>query len=82
MREATPTFTSEDEQNAIAQNQFSTSIRGMRATGSTVGIRQLFAQTNIFIGDVGGRFSGKWFLSSVRHILDGQGYRSEFECRR
>ena len=82
VREATPTFLTEDDQRALSQNQFSTSLRGMRASGSTVGIRQLVAQTNIEIGDVGGRFSGTWFLSQVRHILDGQGYRSEFECRR
>lgn len=82
VREATPTFITEAQQAAQAQNQFSTSLRGMRASGSTVGIRRLVAQTTIDIGDVGGRFSGTWFLSQVRHILDGQGYRSEFECRR
>jgi uncharacterized protein len=82
VREATPTFISEAQQSVIAQNQFSTSLRGMRGKGTTVGIRQLVAQTNILIGDVGGRFSGIWFLSQVRHILDEQGYRSEFECRR
>jgi phage protein D len=82
VRAATTTFVTEDQQSAIAQNQFTTSLHGMRAYGSTVGIRQLTAQTNIQIGDVGGRFSGVWFLSRVRHILDEQGYRSEFECRR
>jgi phage protein D len=82
VREASPVFITEDQQSAMAQNQFSTSLRGMRASGSTVGIRKMTAQTNIDIGDVGGRFSGTWFLSQVRHILDGQGYRTEFECRR
>jgi hypothetical protein len=82
VREATPTFVTEDQQSAQTQNQFSTSLRGMRASGSTVGIRQMVAQTNMDIGDVGGRFSGTWFLSRVRHLLDGQGYRTEFECRR
>jgi phage protein D len=81
-RSANPTLTSEEQQSAISMNQFSTSIQGMRASGSTVGIRQITAQTNIDIGDVGGRFSGTWFLGQVRHILDGQGYRTEFECRR
>jgi phage protein D len=82
VRAATPTFTTEEQQSAQAQNQFSTSLRGMRANGSTVGIRRMTAQTNLDIGDVGGRFSGTWFLSRVRHVLDGQGYRTEFECRR
>jgi phage protein D len=82
VREATPAFTTEEQQSAQAANQFSTSLLGMRASGSTVGIRAITAQTNIDIGDVGGRFSGTWFLSQVRHILDEQGYRTEFECRR
>jgi uncharacterized protein len=82
VREATPTFITEAHQAAVAQNQFSTSLRGMRASGSTLGIRQMIAQTTIDIRDVGGRFSGTWFLSQVRHILDGEGYRTEFECRR
>jgi phage protein D len=82
VREANPSFTSEDQQAAIANNQFSTSLFGMRANGRTVGIRQLTAQSSVTIGDVGGRFSGAWFLSQVRHVLDGQGYLCEFECRR
>lgn len=82
VRAPEPTFTTEEQQSALAQNQFSTNLRGMRASGSTVGIRQIVAQTTIEIGDVGGRFSGTWFLSEVRHILDAQGYRTEFECRR
>jgi phage protein D len=82
MREAIQTFTTEAQQRAIAENQFSTSLRGMRGSGSAVGIRRMVAQTTVAIGDVGGRFSGTWFLSQVRHVLDGQGYRTEFECRR
>lgn len=82
VREASATFISEDQQAVIAQNQFSTSLRGMRGSGGTDGIRRMTAQANILIGDVGGRFSGTWFLSQVRHSLDERGYRTEFECRR
>lgn len=82
VRTAVPTFTTEDQQRAIADNQFSTSLRGMRASGTADGIRKLVAQTSVEIKDVGGRFSGTWFLSQVRHVLDEKGYRSEFECRR
>lgn len=82
VREAAPAFITEEQQNDIAQNQFSTSLRGMRASGTTLGIRSLVAQTSVHIADVGGRFSGTWFLSQVRHLLDDQGYRSEFEGRR
>jgi phage protein D len=82
LRDATTTFITEEQQQAIAQNQFPTSLHGMSGEGETVGIRQLIAQSLISINDVGGRFSGDWFLSEVRHLLDGQGYRSEFACRR
>jgi phage protein D len=82
VRTAVPTFTTEAQQRAIADNQFSTSLRGMRGSGTADGIRKLVAQTSVEIRDVGGRFSGTWFLSQVRHVLDEKGYRSEFECRR
>jgi len=82
VRTAIPTFVTEDQQRAIADNQFSTSLRGMTGSGSADGIRKLVAQTSVEIRDVGGRFSGTWFLSQVRHILDDQGYRTEIECRR
>jgi phage protein D len=82
VRYAIPTFITEEQQSAVAKNQFSTSLLGMQGSGSTVGMRQMVAQTIIDIGDVGGRFSGTWFLSQVRHIVDGEGYRTEFECRR
>ncbi len=82
VREGEPAFTSEAQQSDVAQNQFSTSLQGMRASGTTLGIKELVAQTSIDIEDVGGRFSGTWFLSQVRHIVDSKAYRSEFECRR
>lgn len=81
-REATPTFTTEAEQQARAQNQFSTSRLGMRASGASYGIRNLMARTSVGVADVGGRFSGTWYLSQVRHILNREGYRTDFECRR
>lgn len=82
VRSAVPTFITKAQQRAIADNQFSTSLHGMRASGTADGIRKLVAQTSVEIKDVGGRFSGTWFLSQVRHVVDNMGYRSEFECRR
>jgi uncharacterized protein len=81
-REATPCFTAPQALQERAQNQFSVSLLGMRASGATVGNQRIHAQTTIRIADVGGRFSGKWYLSQVRHTLDRQGYRTEFECQR
>jgi hypothetical protein len=81
-REAMPTPITEEEQSVIAANQFSTSLHGMRANGASYGNPQIHAQATIRIADVGGRFSGIWYLSEVRHLLNVQGYRTEFQCQR
>jgi phage protein D len=81
-RVTTPTFVTPQALQERAKNQYNTSLLGMRASGSTPGNHRLHAQSSIGIADVGGRFSGKWYLSQVRHILDRQGYRTEFQCQR
>jgi len=81
-RVTVPTFVTPQQLAAITKNQFSTSIHGMRATGKTIGNHYLFASSAVEIADVGGRFSGTWYLSQVRHVLDREGYLTEFECRR
>ncbi|HSJ54281.1 MAG TPA: hypothetical protein VLC52_11125, partial [Anaerolineae bacterium] len=80
-RVAVPRFTTAEELAEIAKNQYSTSLLGMEATGSTMGNHRLHAQSTVEIADAG-RFSGKWFLSKVQHIVDNQGYRTRFEGQR
>jgi phage protein D len=81
-REATPGFSTQEDLDVRAENQFSTSLHGMRGSGTASGNHRLRAQTNVGIADVGGRFSGTWYLSQVRHILNNQGYTIELECQR
>lgn len=81
-RETTPGFTTQEDLNTRAENQFSTSIQGMRGSGATVGNQRLRAQSNARIEDVGGRFSGTWYLSQVRHTIDQQGYQTQIQCQR
>jgi phage protein D len=81
-REAVTTFATAADLAAIAKNQFSTSLRGMRASGQAIGARDLWARSAVDIQDVGGRFSGIWYLSQVRHVLNREGYRSELQCQR
>ncbi len=81
-REATPGFTTEADLTVRSENQFSTSIHGMRANGAAGGNHRMHAQTSVRISDVGGRFSGVWYLSQVRHIVNTQGYKTEFQCQR
>ncbi|WP_373499810.1 phage late control D family protein [Desulfococcus sp.] len=81
-RIATPGFVSQADLDTRAENQFSTSIQGMRGSGTTTGNHRIRAQSSILIQDVGGRFSGTWYLTRVRHVLNQQGYQTEIECRR
>ncbi len=77
-----PGGASREELDILALNQFSSSMNGMRGSGTAVGNHRIRSQSNILIYDVGGRFSGTWYLSRVRHVLDKQGYQTEIECRR
>jgi phage protein D len=81
-REVTPGFATKQNLRVRAENQFSTSLYGMRGSGAAAGNHRLHAQAAVRIADVGGRFSKTWYLSQVRHILDRQGYRTEFQCQR
>ncbi len=81
-RQSMPGFTTPEELQERAKNQFSTSLRGMRGSGTLPGNQRIRAQSSIGIADVGGRFSGIWYLSQVRHVLNRQGYQTEITCRR
>ncbi len=81
-REPTLGFTTQEALEERAKNQFSTSIHGMRGNGATPGNQRIHAQASIGISDVGGRFSGTWYLSQVRHTLDRMGYQVEITCQR
>jgi phage protein D len=81
-RPTSPTFQTPERLQTRAENQFSTRVHGMTASGSTTGNRGLHAQSNVEIADVGARFSGIWYLARVHHVLDGAGYRTDFEARR
>jgi phage protein D len=81
-RVAIPGFTTQEYLEQRAENQFSTSLHGMRATGTAPGNHRLHAQTAVSIFDVGGRFSGTWYLSQVTHALNQEGYTTELRCQR
>jgi phage protein D len=62
--------------------QASTSNEGMTGAGIAEGNKDMRAKRTVQIDAVGGRFSGKWYLSQVRHVVDGSGYRTHFTCSR
>ncbi len=81
-REVVPGFTTAADLAERRKNQFSTQRLGMEATGVTLGDYRLRAQRTVGVLDVGGHFSGKWFMTQVRHTINRSGFRTEFECRR
>lgn len=81
-RDAVATLTTAEELQERSVNQFSTLIHGMQGSGSIHGNQRLHAQVSIDIADVGGQFSGIWYLSQVRHTLNREGYQTDFECQR
>jgi hypothetical protein len=80
--EVVPTFMAPSDVSEQLRNQFSTQRLGMEASGVAPGNYRLRAQRTVGILDVGGHFSGKWFLTQVRHTVNRSGFRTEFECRR
>jgi phage protein D len=80
-RDAIAAFASSDQVIQHGEQQPSTSLHGMQASGSTVGTKDLHVRTALGI-EGGGRFSGSWFVSKATHTFDRQGYRTEFTCQR
>lgn len=57
-------------------------LRQIEATAVVVGDPTIKAKTNIEIQGVGRKFSGVYYVTSVRHTIDESGYRSELKLRR
>ena len=62
--------------------QASTVCQGITGQGVMQGNKDIRAKKNIQIEAVGGRFSGKWYLTQVRHVVGRDGYRTHFTCSR
>ncbi|PCC73776.1 Phage protein D [Nannocystis exedens] len=77
-----PALTTTAELRLKADNWVSTHALGMSATGASAGLPRLRARTLVELLDVGGRFSGRWYVSRVKHSVGLGGYRTEFDCRR
>jgi phage protein D len=78
-----PVF-SKAEADSIAMGQFNESaLDYISGEGTCEGNPKLRSGTVIKISDVGTRFSGDYYVTAVRHTLDGtSGYASTFSVRR
>jgi phage protein D len=55
---------------------------GMSATGTTFGNIWLRAKTRACFEGVNSRFAGDWYMSSVTHQVNMNGFKTEFKCVR
>ena len=56
--------------------------QGLSGMGTTYGNIWLRAKSNVDIEGVNERFSGTWYVNSVTHKLDNNGYKTDFKCVR
>jgi phage protein D len=73
----------QDEANAVALAQLEMRTLGyISGTGSVIGNPRLRAWIMIELKGLGQRFSGKYYVVSATHTIDGSGYRTTFEVKR
>lgn len=74
---------SQSEADALAQALFDTRNGDLvRAGGTAVGLADLAPGITVQVLGVGRRFSGPYYLTSVRHAVTLRGFTSSFEARR
>lgn len=71
-----------DELKMLRENWISVNALGMTGDGTCAGLPDLRARAMIELNDVGGRFSGRWYVSEVVHTLGGEGFDTRFHCKR
>jgi phage protein D len=54
----------------------------VKGAGSTVGLPELRAGTVLHIGGLDECFNGRYFVTGSTHTIGGNGYTTQFECRR
>ena len=73
---------SKDQLALLRENWISVNAYGMTADGTCAGLPGLRARATITLNDVGGRFSGKWYVSQVVHSIGAEGFDTRFYCKR
>lgn len=73
----------QEEANEIALAQLERgSMEYLTGSGSCIGNIKLKPRTVIEIKNLGARFSGRYYVTRVRHTIDSGGYRSDFDVKR
>ena len=76
-------FYSQKEADEYCAGVFRDQLKRMvKATGTTVGLPGLRAGSKVYIGGLGTRLSGNYFVTATTHTLNSNGYTTRFEARR
>lgn len=71
------------EADQIAQALFNRiSLEYIKGEGESIGNARLRAGDVVDLAGLGQRLSGAYYLTSTHHIIDEDGYRTQFSCRR
>jgi phage protein D len=77
-----PVYT-EAEAKARAKDFLKNRLKEMvKASGGTVGLPDLRAGRRVWIGGVGSRFGGTYFVTDTTHTISESGYNTSFNARR
>jgi uncharacterized protein len=68
---------------ALARDFLKNQLRNIvKGSGTTIGLPDLRAGRKVFIGDLGDRFSGTYFVTDTSHAIGDSGYQTSFNVRR
>ncbi|MBA7490397.1 hypothetical protein ES702_00935 [subsurface metagenome] len=71
------------EAKQLAKEALENIVKGMvKASGSTVGLPDLRAGTNIEIKNLGELFNGRYFVTQTTHTISDTGYTTNFSARK
>lgn len=77
-----PVFTKEQAAAAARARLQQTQRAMLKASATTVGLPDLRAGQLVYIGNLGSRFSGVYFITDSTHIIGESGYTTQFNCYR
>jgi phage protein D len=77
-----PVATTPEAQTLATETLKRISKELITARGATIGLPRLRAGCAIYLDGLGERFSGRYFVTATTHTCGGNGYTTQFECRR
>lgn len=77
-----PVFTEEEAKSLAEAKLADRAYEFVNGTGKAIGLPDLRPGDNVEIQGVGNRFSGRYFVTRVKHTIDSNGFVTEFDGRK